>query len=309
MAHCNWRLNNQTFEAGNCINSNRLHITNVIGCSIGYVSVSSLPYLADLYLNASLLAGVIIWYTCVESLFCIAKHHPYKVLAILVGAVVSASSSTWSVSLHGAGMLSSSSPPPLSMICWYNTLLFSMLPIFDGGTSFYLNSTSNFLFVSCATTFANSFSSNQGLGALPVPCMVYSTQCFLSFSLFPTVAFCLLISAALNMSLEVMCLPPVTKNLLPCVCTAARASCCLQVCTTVTNAVFLTLTLSSKNCAFRMSPLYPLTDSWVVLYSRSSSGYPETRWNFGCSHWWPLCRTFLFSIHFLLYRTAPTLFH
>ena len=69
---------------------------------------------------------VLHWYALSASLFCVARNHPYEVSAISMGAFLSATSPASSSSVHGAGMLaSSSSSYPLSANCWYSTRLFA----------------------------------------------------------------------------------------------------------------------------------------------------------------------------------------
>ena len=73
-----------------------------------------------------------------------------EVLAILMGAFLSALSSIWSFSIHGVGILTSSVPPSANCSC--RMRLFATFPIFDIGTPFHQSSISNFLLV-CHPTF------------------------------------------------------------------------------------------------------------------------------------------------------------
>ena len=75
------------------------------------------------------------------------------VLAILMGAFLSALSSIWLFSIHGVGILTSSAPPSANCSCRMH--LFATFPIFDTGTPFHQRSVSSSLLV-CRPTFSSS---------------------------------------------------------------------------------------------------------------------------------------------------------
>jgi hypothetical protein len=88
-----------------------------------------------------------------------------KVLAILMGAFLSALSSIWSFSVHGVGILTSSTPPSANCSC--RMRLFAMFPIFDIGTPFHQSSVSSSLLVCHPTFFPAHSPDAQGWAVRP----------------------------------------------------------------------------------------------------------------------------------------------
>ncbi len=86
-----------------------------------------------------------------------------EVLAILMGAFLSALSSIWSFSVHGVGILTSSAPPSANCSC--RMRLFATFPIFDIGTPFYQSSISSSLLVCHSTLFSSSFIRRSMMGS------------------------------------------------------------------------------------------------------------------------------------------------
>jgi hypothetical protein len=120
-----------------------------------------------------------------------------EVMAILMGAFLSALSSIWLFSNHGVGILTSSTPPSANYSC--RMCPFTTFSIFDKGTLFHQSSISSSLFACHLTFSSRSFTmrSRMGSGALHLRC--YSTRLCLPFSISAASSVCLLISAALNM--------------------------------------------------------------------------------------------------------------
>jgi hypothetical protein len=73
-----------------------------------------------------------------------------EVSAISMGAFLSALSSIWPFSVHGVGILTSSTPPSANCSCRMH--LFAMFPIFDTGTPLHQNNVSSSLLI-CRPTF------------------------------------------------------------------------------------------------------------------------------------------------------------
>ena len=121
------------------------------------------PPLCHLPLEVTFSSSDIFWYARSASLFCCAKKRPYEVSAISMGAFLSASSSVWSFSVHGAGILTSSDPP--SANCWYSMHLLATIPILDTETPFHRSSASSSLLVSYPTLFSSSFSRRSRMGS------------------------------------------------------------------------------------------------------------------------------------------------
>jgi hypothetical protein len=78
----------------------------------------------------------------------------------LMGASLSALSSIWSFSVHGVGILTSSTSPSANCSC--RMILFAKLPIFDTGTPFHQSIVSSSLLVCCPTFFSSSFTRHSG---------------------------------------------------------------------------------------------------------------------------------------------------
>ncbi len=84
-------------------------------------------------------------------------------LAILTGAFLSALSSIWLFSVHGVGILTSSTPPSANCLCRMH--LFAMFLIFDTGTPFHQSSISSSLLVCHPTFFSSSFTRCSRMGS------------------------------------------------------------------------------------------------------------------------------------------------
>ena len=159
-----------------------------------------------------------------------------------MGPFLSASSSAWSISVHGARMLTFAYVS-LSANCWYNTCLSTMFPIFDTG-----------------------FWGDSGfrIGSVSLHLAWYSNWLFFSFSL----SLCGLFNPPSDLRSHAHA-HLLSKNFLPCVRAAAPcAAWCTFLFVTVTSAIsflLLLLTLSAQNRALSASPLYPMTLTMVVL--------------------------------------------
>jgi hypothetical protein len=71
-----------------------------------------------LYLKVSFHSADIFTYAHLMSLFFCSSNHPHTVSLNSMGAFLSASSSAWQISVHGAGMLTSSVPPSANFEGW-----------------------------------------------------------------------------------------------------------------------------------------------------------------------------------------------
>ena len=160
-----------------------------------------------------------------------------------MGPFLSASSSAWSISVHGARMLTFAYAS-LSANCWYNTCLSTMFPIFDTG-----------------------FWGDSGfrIGSVFLHLAWYSNWLFFSFSLSLSVASSIRLVIWGHMHMLTSC----QKNFLLCVRVAAPCAPWRSILfVTVTSAIsflLLLLTLSAQNRALSASPLYPMTLTMVVL--------------------------------------------
>ncbi len=119
------------------------------------------------------------------------------VLAILMGAFLSALSLIWLLSVHGVGILTSSMPPSANWLCRMH--LFAMFPIFDTGTPFHQSGVSSSLLVYCPTFSYSSFTKRSRMGSAALRLMWYSTRLCLPFSISAASAGYLLIYVPLKM--------------------------------------------------------------------------------------------------------------
>jgi hypothetical protein len=86
-----------------------------------------------------------------------------EVMAILMGAFLSALSSIWLFSVHGVGILTSSTPP--SENCSFRMHLFATFPIFDTGTPFHQSSVFSSLLVCHPKFFSSLFTKCSRMGS------------------------------------------------------------------------------------------------------------------------------------------------
>jgi hypothetical protein len=94
-----------------------------------------------------------------------------EVSAILMGAFLSALSSIWLFSVHGVGILTSSTPPSANCLC--RMRLFATLPIIDTGTPFHQSSISSSLLVCCPPFFPAHSPGAQGWAVRPCICYAH----------------------------------------------------------------------------------------------------------------------------------------
>ncbi len=86
-----------------------------------------------------------------------------EMLAILMGAFLSALSSIWLFSIHGVGILTSSAPSSANCSCRMH--LFATFPIIDIGTPSHQSSVSSSLLVCHPTFFSSSFTRRSRMGS------------------------------------------------------------------------------------------------------------------------------------------------